>query len=100
MKLNFNFQFTGLDGKELKELKGETAGKILAGYISSLNKGNSIKLWDWAIKLYKGDELDLDASDLEVFIGLIDTSENLTVLSKAQILGYIDEVKQTEKKKK
>lgn len=94
MKLNFNFQFKGLDKNELK---GESAGKVLAAYLSSSNKGNSIKLWDWALKLYNGEEIDLDPTDLDVLVGLIETAENLTVLAKGQILLYINETKSQNK---
>jgi hypothetical protein len=97
MKLNFNFQFSGLDGKELS---GESAGRIIASYLSSQNKGNSIKLWDWAMKCYQGNPLDLDPTDTEVLVGMIETSDDLTVLGKAQILSYINSVKDAEKKNK
>lgn len=96
MKINLAFNFTNLLGKEIS---GESAGKILAAYLSTTNKGNSIKLWDWALKLYNDKDLEIDSTDADVLIGLIENAENLTVLAKAQILNYINSVKEIEKSK-
>lgn len=90
MKINLAFKFKNLKGEELQ---GETAGQVLAAFLSTSNKGNSIKMWDWAMKFYNNQDLEIDKTDSEVLIGLIENAENLTVLAKAQILNHINEQK-------
>lgn len=96
MKLNLNWNLKGLDGKELV---GNNAGKILANALAGHNKGNSIKLHDWALKLYNGTALEIDDTDSDVLIALIESSEFLTVLSKAPMIEYIKKVKEKGDKK-
>jgi hypothetical protein len=83
MKLDFNFEFIGLDDQVFE---GNNAGKMLAGGLASASKGDALKFWDWAKKLYKGELLDLDKSDQETLKGFVKDSESFTVLAKAQIL--------------
>jgi len=54
MKLNFNFNLTDLDGKELE---GANAGKLLANTLIQQTKGDAVKYWEWALALNKGDIL-------------------------------------------
>jgi hypothetical protein len=90
MKLNLNFNLKGLDGNEIPNTN---AGKLLAEEISRTNQGNSIKLFDWAVKLWNENEIELDSTDAEVLKALIEKSTNLTVLSKAQLLRSLQEEK-------
>jgi hypothetical protein len=83
MKLDFNFDFIGLDDKVFE---GGNAGKMLAGALASASKGDALKFWDWAKKLFKGEVLDLDKSDQETLKGFVKDSESFTVLAKAQLL--------------
>lgn len=94
MKLDFKFNITDLAGKEIPN---SSADKILANTLSTLNKGNSIKLYDWALKLWNGKGIEIDDTDTEVLQGIIETSEMLTVLSKAQMIEYIKSKKPKEK---
>lgn len=96
MKLNLNWNLKGLDGKELA---GNNAGKILANALAGMNKGNAIKLHDWALKLYNGTALEIDDTDADVLLALVETSEYLTVLAKAPIIEYIKKVKEKSDKK-
>jgi len=96
MKLNLNWNLKSLDGKEIENVK---AGKTLANALSSQNKGNSVKLYDWSLKLWNGKDLEIDDTDADVLVAIIDTSEFLTVLSKAQIIEYIKKVKEKTDKK-
>jgi hypothetical protein len=82
MKLDFNFDFIGLDDQVFE---GGNAGKMLAGALASASKGDALKFWDWAKKLFKGEVLDLDKSDQETFKVFIKDSE-LPIIYKAQIL--------------
>jgi hypothetical protein len=84
MKLNFNFNLTDLDGKELE---GANAGKLLANTLIQQTKGDAVKYWEWALALNKGDILDLDSSDQETLKTFVKDSETITILAKAQLLG-------------
>jgi hypothetical protein len=83
MKLDFNFDFIGLDDQIFE---GGNAGKMLAGALASSSKGDALKFWDWAKKLFKGEVLDLDKSDQETLKGFVKDSDSFTVLAKAQLL--------------
>jgi hypothetical protein len=84
MKLNFNFNLTDLDGKELE---GANAGKLLANTLIQQTKGDAVKYWEWALALNKGDILDLDSSDQETLKTFVKDSETITILAKAQVLN-------------
>ena len=84
MKLNFNFNLTDLDGKELE---GANAGKLLANTLIQQTKGDAVKYWEWALALNKGDILDLDSSDQETLKTFVKDSEAITILAKAQVLN-------------
>lgn len=84
MKLNFNFNLTDLDGKELKDAN---AGKVLAQSLINQSKGDAVKYWEWALALNKGEIVDLDTSDQETLKTFIKDSETIFVLAKAQLLG-------------
>ena len=84
MKLNFNFNLTDLDGKELE---GANAGKLLANTLIQQTKGDAVKYWEWALALNKGDILDLDTSDQETLKNFVKDSETITILAKAQVLN-------------
>lgn len=86
--LDFNQNLKGLDGKEIKDETGEviTLGKMLANQLAFTGKGDALKLFNWAQKMYNGETLDLDKSDESVLKELIKSNEQLTVLAKAQLL--------------
>lgn len=87
MKLNFNFKIKDLDGKVIEKAD---ANKLLADMISGLNRGNSMKLFDWASKLWNGKHLEIDDTDARVLRELIDTSDKIVILVKAPLLDLID----------
>lgn len=86
--LDFNQSLKGLDGKEIKDEKDEviTLGKMLANQLAFTGKGDALKLFTWAQKMYNGETLDLDKSDEGVLKEFIKSNEQLTVLAKAQLL--------------
>lgn len=84
MKLDFNFNLTDLDGKEIE---GANAGKLLANTLIQQTKGDAVKYWEWALALNKGDILDLDTSDQETLKTFVKDSETITILAKAQVLN-------------
>ena len=83
MKINLNSALLDLDGNEIAD---SNMGKILAQLLISETKGDALKFWDWAMKLHKGEVLDLDKSDQEVFKNFVKETEKLPIITKAQIL--------------
>ena len=84
--MKFDFPIKNLQGEPFEN---SNAGEILSNFLAQLNKGNSLKLWDWAQKIYKKEDLVLDRTDAEVLLGLIETTETLPVITKAQIIEVI-----------
>jgi hypothetical protein len=84
MKLDFNFNLTDLDGKELENAN---CGKLLANTLIQQTKGDAVKYWEWALALNKGEAIDLDTSDQGTLKAFIKDSEALPIISKAQLLG-------------
>jgi hypothetical protein len=87
--LDFNQTLKGLDGTEVKDMDGTsiTLGKLLSSQLASANKGDALKMFTWAQKVYNGDALDLDPSDESTLKEFIKSNEALTVLAKAQLLS-------------
>ena len=87
--LDFNQPLKGLDGVELKDEKDQpvTLGKLLSSQLAFSNKGDALKLFTWAQKMYEGKPLDLDKSDETVLKDFIKGNEQLTNIAKAQILS-------------
>lgn len=87
--LEFNKLLVGLDGQPVKdnEDRGVSLGMLLSSQLAQSNKGDALKLFTWAQKMYNGDTLDLDPSDKQTLEDFIKNSEALTVLAKAQLLS-------------
>jgi hypothetical protein len=84
MKINMNTAILGLDGKEIPE---SNIGKLIAQVLVQGSKGDALKFWHWAQKMYSGEELDLDPTDTEILKNAIKENESLTILAKAQALA-------------
>jgi hypothetical protein len=84
MKIDMNKAILSLDGKEIAD---SNIGQLIAQILVQGSKGDALKFWHWAQKLYKGEELDLDPTDTETLKNAIKDSESLTILSKAQALS-------------
>ena len=86
--LDFNVALKALDGSDIKDgsevLK---VGRLLATQLASANKGDALKLFGWAQKLYNGESLDLDKSDEQTLKEFIKNNDQLTVIAKAQMLN-------------
>jgi hypothetical protein len=87
MKLDFNFNLVDLDGNQINNAN---AGKLLANTLIQQSKGDAIKYWEWALSLNKGEVLDLDSSDQETLKNFIKDHEQLTILTKAQVLEVLN----------
>lgn len=92
MKLNFNVSFKDLLGQSII-IEGEPAniGKMLGQALASSNEGDALKMFDWAMKLYAGTELDLDRSDYDKMKSFINVSKVLSNLQKGQMLEIMKE---------
>lgn len=86
MKIDLNKNVIDLDGNQIE---GANMGKIVAQFLVNESKGDALKFWDWALKLNKGEVLDLDMSDQETFKSLIKDTEKLPIITKAQILAAL-----------
>jgi hypothetical protein len=85
--INLNNPLTDLDGKEIPD---SNIGKIVAQMLVTATKGDALKFMAWALKLHAGESIEIDPSDLETLKSFIKEHEQLTILSKAQILQCID----------
>jgi hypothetical protein len=83
MNIEMNIPITGLDGQPIE---GSHAGKTLATVLVSQPEGEVIKLYDWALKLYNGQPIELDRADKEYLVNFIKKSPALTLLVKKQLL--------------
>lgn len=90
--LDFTGLLKGLDGQPIKDEKNEdiTLGKLLANQLAFTGKGDALKLFSWAQKMYNGEALELDKSDEGTLKELIKNNEQLTVLAKAQMLTVFE----------
>lgn len=84
--MDLNFNLLSLDGQEIADAH---AGKLLANVLVSAGKGDAMKYWTWAQKLYAGEELSLDPSDMETLKNFVKESDTMSILAKAQILERI-----------
>ena len=88
MKLDLNKSVIDLAGKELPN---SNMGKLLASMLVNGTKGDPMKLFHWAQKLYAGELLELDPTDAEVLKTIIRENDQITILSKAQMLACFKE---------
>lgn len=77
MKLNFNFNLTDINSRNVLDQEGNPveANKFLAALLAQLSKGDSIKLIELALKLNAGEELDLDTSDTNKLKEIVEQAE-------------------------
>jgi hypothetical protein len=81
--IDLNKSIKDLDGKEIE---GSNLGKLVAQMLVTSSKGDALKFMAWALKLHAGETLELDPSDKETLRNFIKDHEQLTILSKAQML--------------
>ena len=91
MKLDLNKPILDLEGNPIKNGNEVlTIGKQIASALVGSNKGEALKFYDWAVKLYKGEALEVDKSDLKKITEFVETNEQFTNLLKAQALELLD----------
>lgn len=81
--MDFNRSILGLDGQAVDNV---TLGKILAQQLAHATNVDALKFYNWAVKLYNGEELTLDESDTNTLKEYIKSNGQLTALAKAQML--------------
>lgn len=89
MKVNLDKQFKNLSGLDFTGDENHM-GKVLAQAIIMSNRSNSIKLYDWSLKLYNKVELEIDETDFTMLKEIIDSTDLLNVLCKAQLLKSLE----------
>jgi hypothetical protein len=90
MKLNLNVAIKDLNDEAIPETN---LGKFIASQLSQSNKGDALKLFEWALKLNKGEEIDIDSSDQELLKGFVNTSETMTNIVKYRFLECLKDKK-------
>lgn len=88
MKLNFDKHILDLGGQPIQG--ADKLGVILANMLVSQAEGNVLKHFDWALKLHKGETIDLDKADQEYLKSFITDHKTTTILVKAQMLSTLD----------
>lgn len=82
--VDLNKAIQDLDGKDIE---GSNLGKLVAQMLASASKGDALKYMSWALKLHNGESLELDPTDKDMLKNFIKDHEQLTILSKAQMLN-------------
>ena len=90
MKLDFNKQLVDLDGKTIDNTN---LGKVLAQQLVQSNKGDALKFWELALKLQKGEIIDLDTADQTLIKEFIKSTDTLSNMGKAQLLLVFETTK-------
>jgi hypothetical protein len=79
-----------VEGEEIKDNNGQalTFGHLLGQTLVSSNgeSGDPVKMFDWALELYKTGKISLDASDVNTLEQFVKSVKTLTVLAKGPIL--------------
>lgn len=85
--ISFSGTVKNLDGSDMMQ-DGEPIylNKSLANNLAMSTKGDAIKFYDWALRLYKDGGLDIDRSDWEVLKKFVKEMENAANTFKAQLL--------------
>lgn len=98
MKLNFNQPFLDLDGKELAESnQGKTLSQALSASFDA-KETDVLKFWEWALKIHKGDVIDIDKADQKKLKEFIEKTQ-FNLLVKVQLLEHFEQVEKETKAK-
>jgi hypothetical protein len=94
MKLNLNFEVCSLSGDPIEDASGKTVtvGEAIANSLVRTSK-NSVKFFDWAIKLNKGEDLEIDVADKRLLEDFVTSDETLNNLVKGPVLKVLGDLK-------
>lgn len=73
------------------EVEDSNMAKIVSNQLVSLTKGEPLKYWLWAQSLWKKGTVQLDKPDFVKLQEVVESSDSLTILAKAQILERLEE---------
>lgn len=92
LAINLNVALKDLNEQPVLDADGKPLfmGKALADVLMASTSGPSVKYYDWALQLWNGKEINVDESDAKALRALIEQSERITNLAKAQMLKIID----------
>ena len=90
MKLNLDKNVVNLKGEPLNEKLSE----ILANVLAMSTIGKPAKMITWAVNLTNNGEIDVDIFDSKFISELVENSNNIVNLAKAQLLEEIDKLKE------
>lgn len=63
--------------------------KFLSTAFATHNGGDPIKFWEWAVKLHKDGQIDIDKSDKETILAFVRENKAFNNLVKAQLIEVI-----------
>lgn len=95
-KVDFNVPVLDIDQNTIND-NGTIllASKIIANHLMVQTKGDALKLFSWAQKIYKNEVLELDASDFKTLKQLIDESQ-FPVITKKVLIDCVDKADKSE----
>lgn len=85
MKLNVNFEIFDLNGNPIKEKANRFIAEMLLEH-----KGDTLKLYELAIKINKNESIEIDTTDLKLVEAAIKGNQRYTNLVKGTILKEIE----------
>lgn len=94
--IDLSFNLKDLRGKDMPSpeytASSFTAGELLGNHLVAGAKGDALKYYDWAVAMSNGKSIVVDDSDFKKIRDFVSDSESLNILSKAQLLRYLDSV--------
>ncbi len=88
MKIDLNFELFDLSNMSIG-----FANKLIAGLLMSEFKGETVKLFDWAMSLNSVGIIEIDAADLVKLTDLINTTDRMSIMAKGPIVKYLQTLK-------
>ena len=85
MKLNVAFEIFDLSDKKVPERTNKFIAEMLMEY-----KGDSLKLYELALKINKNESIEIDTTDLKLIEDAIKSNQRYTNLVKGAILKKIE----------
>jgi hypothetical protein len=95
MKYDFSGNFKMLDGTDMlasDDSKPLNMGKWLANQLVGASKGEAIRHYDMALKLYRTGKIDLERADQMILKSFIngDSLAGVSILIKAQLIEVLE----------
>ena len=88
MKIDLNFELF-----DLNKMSVGFANKMVASLLMSEFKGDTIKLFDWAIAFNSAGFIEADEADLIKLTDLINTTDRMSIMAKGPVVKYLHTLK-------